>query len=201
MKNIFKLMGLALLAGTLMLASCEKDPANPNDDNTPGDSINDGGNENPSSTIVKGTIAQGEWQKTLDFNNDGTYEYHLSTGYDMTGKSTLYGGVMIDVNGCNIWTMSAGYPTEGWDQIKSLTEGTEVGTNGVYGSEGDAYIQSNQGTTQYVGFKLKIGANTHYGWGKVSITSGTDGYDYTANWEEIYYNSTPNAAIKVGQRQ
>ena len=200
MKSIFKLSGLALLAGTLALTSCGKDPVNP-DNNNPGNDDNGGGTENPTTTIVRGTIVNGEWQKTLDFNNDGTSEYHLTTGMDMTGKSTQYGGVMIDVTGCNIWTVSAGYPTEGWDQIQNLAEGTEVGASGVYGSEGDAYIQTNKGTTQYVGFKLKIGANIHYGWGKVTLANGTDGYDYNANWEEIYYNSTPNAAIKVGQRQ
>ena len=49
------------------------------------------------------------------------------------------------------------------------------------------------GDTANFGFKFTIGANTHYGWGKMSLNPG-------ANYEiiEAYYETTPGLAIHVG---
>lgn len=202
MKSIFKVLGLALLACTLTLVSCQKDPSTPNTPNNPENPNNPNNPDNPggnTSTIIRGTImADG-----LDFNNDGSADFILSIGYDMTGKAIENGGVYFyetNPQG-NIVTMSAGYNAgEGWDQIKNLGNGAIINENSCFGSEGDGYLQPNQGNEQYVGFRMVFAGKTYFGWAKVVISAGSDGYDNKATWSEIYYNSTPNSAITTGQR-
>jgi hypothetical protein len=54
------------------------------------------------------------------------------------------------------------------------------------------------GTVSYMGFRFKLGSNTHYGWAKVVI-SGTPTTGYTATFQKIAYESTPNTPIGAGQ--
>lgn len=198
MKKFFRMMSLVLVAGCLAFAACEKDPENGgnNPGTNPGDNSG-GGTSSETSTIVKGTVkANG-----LDFNNDGTIDFAITTGYDANGMSIENGGVAFyETNPSgNIVTMSTGYPNEGWDQIKNLGVNAQVNGSSVFGSEGDGNLQPNQGNEQYVGFRIVLNGQKYYGWAKVTLTSGSDGFEYKATWNEIYYESTANATITTGK--
>ena len=195
MNKIFKLFGLALLACTFTLASCGgDDPVTPGPDPDPNGG-NGGGNDQPSSTIAKGNVTS----TGLDFNGDGTVEFRFSTGEDGETYQPVTNGnlVFYDITmENNIVTLSSGYPNEGWDRIKNLSANTTIdATTQYWGSEGDASLQSNQGSNQIVGLKFKLGDGIHYGWASATHNGSS------ATWNEIYYNTTPNQAIKAGQKQ
>lgn len=205
MKNIFKLMGLVLLAGALSLASCTKEEENnPNNGNNTGD--NNGGN---TSTIARANIGSGtfgDWGTVegLDFNKDGNLEYRFATGYTEEGDYIENGSLDFSANwsenGMNIVTMGT-MNTGNWDKIKTLTSGTTIDGSCTYGAEGDAAIDATSGATSvYVGLRIKLGNNIHYGWAHANVATGSGDYAYVVTWDEAYYNTTPNAAIKAGQK-
>ena len=69
------------------------------------------------------------------------------------------------------------------------------GIDPVAGAQGWAI-----GNTGYFGFKFSNGSGVHYGWGQINIHGVTGGFvqgqGYTLT--EAYYNTTPDASIKVG---
>ena len=69
----------------------------------------------------------------FDFNNDGTAEFTFSE----SGGTV---GAMFDSESINFITYGTIDSGEGWDVIKSLTTGTNINSTGVFGAEGDAYI-------------------------------------------------------------
>lgn len=149
--------------------------------------------------IVMGTVTS----DGLDFNNDGTNEFNLyDGGFDVTHTNAMLEFSWSD-GGNNIWT-NGNFDTGGWDDVKPLALGTSIGANGNWEALGDAYIVNGNdetlfpmNTDSYVGFRFKIGNNTHYGWAKVhlsgSITSGVQ-----VQWIECAYETTPNTAISAG---
>lgn len=189
MKKTLKSFGMLLLVGCLAIASCSKD-----DDTTTPNNGNNSGNGS-ASTIAKANIGNGtygSWGTTngIDFDKDGKLEYRISSGELENGDldfSENYG------TGTNIATIGGPYPTEGWDQIKAIPEGTEINSSTNFGAEGDAYILQSSGNSQYVGLRIGIGGKTYYGWARATISGST------VTWVEAYYNTTANAAIKAGQ--
>ena len=65
------------------------------------------------------------------------------------------------------------------------------GIDPVAGAQGWAI-----GNTGYFGFKFSNTSGVHYGWGQINITGTPVGQGYTLT--EAYYNTTPDASIKVG---
>jgi uncharacterized repeat protein (TIGR02543 family) len=139
-----------------------------------------------SAEIVQGTVRS----NGLDFNNDGTCEF--SWTYDNTYLT-------YDAeNQCNIWG-----DEEAWDAPKPLSAGTSIGSSANWSGYGDCSIVGfgetpaiPVGQNVYIGFRIEYSDGLHYGWGLVSI-SGSD-YSYTANWQAIYYETTPNTPINAG---
>lgn len=135
----------------------------------------------------------------LDFNCDNQLEYSFSYGVGENGESIENGGIVFNWSegGTNVATISQ----EEWDRIKNLTEGTQVGPSTGWYAAGDAYLNINNGAAQYVGFRFKLGNNLHFGWARVSVVANDDPETpYIATWHEIYYQSSPNTAIGVGDR-
>ncbi|MFA7132012.1 MAG: T9SS type A sorting domain-containing protein [Bacteroidales bacterium] len=165
------------------------------------------------ATIVVGTVGNGnfiDWQNVstpafgLDFNNDGVLEFKLSnSGFDIENINCY-----IEYNASspinNIWAI--GTEDENWDIPKNLTLNTQIGTSGNWVGMGDCSLTNwtddspvfAVGTVSYMGFRFKLGSNTHYGWAKVVI-SGTPTTGYTATFQKIAYESTPNTPIGAGQ--
>ena len=162
------------------------------------------------ATIVVGTVGNGtfvNWENVsspefgLDFNNDGILEFKLSnSGFDIENTNCY-----IEYNATNnIWANGTG--DENWDIPKNLALNTQVGISGNWIGMGDCSLTSwadespvfAVGTVSYMGFRFKLGSNTHYGWAKVLIT-GNATIGYTASFQKIAYESTPNAPIGAGQ--
>ena len=140
----------------------------------------------------------------LDFNNDGVLEFKLSnSGFDVENINCY-----IEYNASNptfnIW--AAGNQDENWDIPMSLALNTSIGSSGNWVGMGDCSLVSwlddspvfTVGSVNYMGFRFKIGANTHYGWAKVVIT-GSEAIGYTANFQEIAYETSPNTPILAGK--
>lgn len=203
MNKLFKALGMALLALTFTLASCEKDPqpnGNDNGTETPdngGDNGSDnGGNNNGDNNEPTTTIAQGAFVEEgtypgwpiptsgLDFDKDGTIEFRV---YDSpTGLDYGYIIFNYEDGGNNL--------TTNWDEVSPVAEGSTIDGSCSFGSYGDATLDASP-ATQYIGFRIKFDDGIHYGWTKVTI-SGTH-----VDWCEVYYEKTPNKAIKAGQKQ
>lgn len=162
------------------------------------------------ATIVVGTVGNGSftgWDNVtspafgLDFNNDGNLEFKISN----SGESI---NCYIEYNSSsptnNIW--ANGTADENWDIPKNLTINTQIGNSGNWIGQGDCSLINwsddspvfSVGTISYMGFRFKIGTNTHYGWAKVLIT-GNSTTGYTATFQQIAYESTPNTPIGAGQ--
>ena len=141
------------------------------------------------ATIVVGTVGNGnfiDWQNVstpafgLDFNNDGVLEFKLSnSGFDIENINCY-----IEYNASS--PIPAPVPAHTTTLDCSLTNWTD-----------DSPVFA-VGTVSYMGFRFKLGSNTHYGWAKVVI-SGTPTTGYTATFQKIAYESTPNTPIGAGQ--
>lgn len=162
------------------------------------------------ATIVTGTVGNGnytDWNNQtsqafgLDFNNDGNLEFKISNSGENTNCYIEYNS-SSPIN--NIW--ASGTVDENWDIPKNLTINTQIGTSGNWVGMGDCSMTNwsdgspvfSVGTTSYMGFRFKLGSNTHYGWAKVVIT-GNSTTGYTVTFQQIAYESTPNTSIGAGQ--
>ncbi|NQY28709.1 MAG: T9SS type A sorting domain-containing protein [Flavobacteriaceae bacterium] len=132
----------------------------------------------------------------IDFNNDTIPEFTLDEQGDGT-VGTFFNST--DFNFIGYGSLAGGY---GWDIIKPLTNGFTVNNTGSFEAQGDAYINAmwqNPGDEfpegiSYVGVKLKLGANTHYGWLRVNSASGV------ITLLDYAYNTTANESINAGQQ-
>lgn len=152
--------------------------------------------------VQQGTIGTGsfiDWSGSaiddiygLDFNNDGTIEFRITYGYTDMGDEIENGGITFawTEGGNNIVTPSE----EQWDQVKNLADGTQVGPNSGWYAQGDAYLGFEPAIN--VGFRILIGGQVHYGWGKVAVNTSAG----VADWQEIYYQAAANTPISVGAR-
>lgn len=163
--------------------------------------------------IVIGTVGNGNFVNWsgysyetygLDFNNDGNLEFALSNAESEVSAANCMLQWSWSEGGTNVWTAGS-LESGAWDEVNELTEGTAISASANWQGQGDATLVSfydglivplNQDF--YVGFRIKLNNNTHYGWAKVEVTgNATNGYE--AQWKQIAYNATPNAAISAGQ--
>ena len=159
------------------------------------------------ASVVMGTVNVGQYNGTLDFNNDGNADFYIqSTSAYETDLVNCVIRFTWSEGGNNIWTVgNIDLGQEGWDWVNPLTAGASIGANANWQAQGDAYLADvGYGTSYipvnqdvYIGFRLKINGNTHYGWAKVRMT-GSDATGYTAQWIECAYESTPNTPIAAG---
>lgn len=82
------------------------------------------------SQIVEGTIITGDG---LDFNNDGTVEFSISSG-NGTNDYIIYYDINTDNN---VWTIG-NLETGSWDLPSNLALGTEIGSTANWEAQGDA---------------------------------------------------------------
>jgi len=166
-----------------------------------------------NAQVVTGTIGNGtfvDWsgysstEYGLDFNNDGTLEFALKSAETETPSTNCAIQWTWSENGNNVVTAGT-LDSGGWDEVSPIQAGNAIGANSNWGGEGDAYIVNYYGDVMlpvnqdcYLGFKIKLGTNVHYGWAKVKLT-GNASAGYNATWSQIAYNTTPNASINAGQ--
>lgn len=163
--------------------------------------------------IVVGTVGQGsftDWSGStssrfgLDFNNDGVLEFVLKDAEASVSATRCALEWSYSDNGNNVWT-AGDLNQGGWDEILAISANASISSSGNWEGQGDAYLVNyydevvvpvNQDF--YVGFRVKVNGSTHYGWARVKLT-GNANSGYTADWQQIAYNSTPNAPISAGQ--
>lgn len=126
----------------------------------------------------------------FDFNGDGINEFEV----DETG----YFSYDWTATGNNIWAI--GTIADGWDTPKPLTAGTVIDASGNFIGGGDASMDAwgagtpfPNGTDSYMGVRLGMAGNTHYGW----IRLMWDGADWI--YKDFAYEKTPNMLIKAGE--
>lgn len=139
----------------------------------------------------------------LDFNNDGNLEFALSEGEAEFSTTNCMMQWSWSENGNNVWT-NGSVAAGGWDEVHAITQGTSIGASANWEGQGDAYLINYYGEVLvpvnqefYLGFRVKLGSNVHYGWAKVKVT-GNSSSGYNAQWMQIAYNSQPNASINAG---
>lgn len=191
MKNIFKLMGLVLLAGALTLASCSKEE----DTNNSGNNNAGGGNNGGSSTI-----AYTDYTSNPVVYGSGVHPFIPGVSSDEFNYTIEDGfGYLI-----SIYETGAGIVSEtgvewGYDNVALLAEGTEIGASSRFTSNNSVSLYMDDNTTWYnrtgyVGFKMAKNGATHYGWAKIKVdNNGVTIYG-------IAYEQTANKSIKAGQK-
>jgi hypothetical protein len=133
----------------------------------------------------------------FDFNGDGTNEFDINTN-QYSGDYFTYTN---SPTGTNIW--AAGNANSGWDVVKPLALNTNINSSGNFIGMGDASMTdwSNGNTTfplntdSYIGVKIIINNQTHYGWIRVNWNGNSFVY------KDFAYQATPNTAIKAGEKQ
>ncbi len=125
----------------------------------------------------------------IDFNGDGTNEFSLT--------SSDYITYAWSSGGTNIW--ANGTDDVGWDVPNPLIQGTVIDGNGNFIGAGDVSMDGwGQGTPfslnqdSYMGCRLSIDGQTHFGWIKVMW----DGTNFI--YKEFAYQSAANTAINSG---
>lgn len=163
--------------------------------------------------IVVGTIGQGsytDWSGStssrfgLDFNNDGVLEFVLKDAEASVSASQCALEWSYSDDGNNVWT-SGDLNQGGWDEIHAISANTSISSSCNWEGQGDAFLVNYYDEVLvpvdqdfYVGFRVKVNGSTHYGWARVKLT-GNASSGYSADWQQIAYNSTPNAPISAGQ--
>lgn len=152
-----------------------------------------------NAQITQGTIGNGTFVDYsgisnqaygIDFNNDGNLEFRIRD----FASDVNYGNCMLDYvyseNGNNIVA-----DAEIWDYMGTLQQGTVIGPGSNFAGYGDAYFNTYEQipASFYVGFRIALGNNIHYGWALVNFSNNN------ATWVKCYYNATPNAPINAGQ--
>lgn len=135
----------------------------------------------------------------IDLNNDGAVDFKIGTAYEMVDpyREIENGSLEFKWQGSGYVSLTnivvMGSTEDGWDKIKNLPANTTVDASSNWNSQGDAYVQLGSGNAQNVGLRVYVNGNTYYGYATVTV-SGT-----TCTWNSVYFNATPNAAIRVGQ--
>jgi hypothetical protein len=163
----------------------------------------------PCNTRMTLSIDGSYGNTPLDLNNDGIVDFSFVVfSYGIGGRSSQFLGIGRKVNGNGV----VGVKLEGQNNITAavLSPGTEVGstdsfvdgadlvhifegTQGGYGSGGWLPVEAG-----FVGLKLLINGEVHYGWALVKFP-----YPYGFRSGSIYgyaYENTPNKSIIAGKR-
>jgi len=126
----------------------------------------------------------------FDFNHGGVQEIEL--------PNPTYLSYTYEDGGTNIW--ANGNMDDGWDVPKPLDFGTVINASGNFIGGGDASMDAwgagtpfPVGVDKFIGVRLSIFDNTHYGWIRVQW----DGSNFI--YKDYAYESTPNQAIQAGE--
>ncbi len=151
----------------------------------------------------------------LDLNSDNIVDFSFSTMIGSSVVSYSYITINFDYNGGLIYGASG----NSWmgnssdTTIVDVPAGSTIGSGGFFYGSGSALgvmidysvpAMGLSGTLQYgpflgqegfAGLKFQIGADTHYGWVRVEVTS--DGTILSV--KDYAYDATPNTAIVAGE--
>lgn len=140
----------------------------------------------------------------LDFNNDGEVEFTITDfGFDVVFEKSFISYSWSEI-GSSIWTVG-NMEIGNWDAVYNVPFNTAIGANSNWASEGDAMIidmftQTSWlpiGEDSYIGFRVLLNGNIHYGWAKVNVTGdATTGFH--VEWLQCAYETTPNTPILAG---
>lgn len=146
----------------------------------------------------------------LDMDNNGQPELRFETiTYQLSSGSVQIAGLSILGNASNAVLgslYSSSYPvpfsmnngdsisntSTPW-QDQTMNNGVQY-LGGVYGSYSIGnWLGVND---KYLGVRFKIGANTHYGWVRLSVSAGAD----TITIKDYAYQTLPGVGITAGQQ-
>ncbi len=197
-KKIKQYSALALATASILPMSCSKDKES-NDVNIDDKTVN----KVLNAVLISGTEFGKE--DSIDVNSDGQFDFDLAVGTE-TYSSNTYGYSFIDgkVAGNQIlsnnqtissYTLPIVTTKNSGDKINSSSSNWE--NNSYVGYKyNSAQVGIAGGGDKLIGFRFKAGANTHYGWMKVNLSS-----DYkTLTIKELAYNKTPDAEIAAGAK-
>jgi hypothetical protein len=141
---------------------------------------------------------------SVDINADGTFDLGMVINDYPSYSATVITGGPINSQGHAM----AGSTTSSYNYPFKLNTGDQINTqlfipDDSFGSfsivvagSNPFYSHWNGGVADgYLGMKLKIGANTHYGWVRMDITANNK----TIVIKDMAYNSTPGGAMQAGQ--
>lgn len=139
---------------------------------------------------------------SIDINQDGTYD--LGMIIYASGSNAIVLGLPINSQGHAM----AGSTPSSYNYPFKLNSGDQVNTQAflpadslgtftfVYGGTNPYNELWNGGVTDgYLGLKLNVSGNTHYGWVRMDMAANGQ----TVVIKDMAYNSTANGAITAGQ--
>lgn len=119
--------------------------------------------------------------------------YVTALGYGANIGPSLSPGVWSSGGGALGSSASSYY--FGWWWVSTTGGGTFGGSNGPYSS--GTYNGPWGGQDRAIGLKINIGGNTHYGWARVAVQSGYNGFTI----KEYAYEATPDVHVQAGSTQ
>ena len=141
---------------------------------------------------------------SIDINMDGTFDLGMIISDYPSYMATVIAGGPINSQGHAM----AGSTTSSYNYPFKLNAGVDVNTQTfiadnsfgtfalVVAGSNPYYSFWNGGVTDgYLGMKLKVGGNTHYGW--VRMDMAADNKQVVI--KDMAYNSTPGGSIQTGQ--
>ena len=155
-------------------------------------------NPDATATLGVGGMSGGN-VASIDFNNDGTEEYNFR--WDDNGATGWFMH-MTYANGNEFNLKGTAVNPYGGRYIQPMNAGQNINSAANWGnSYPEPFIGDNAAPNfkglgdKYVGVKFFLGANTHYGWVLVSFDNNKK-----ITVKEYAYESTPNKAIKAGDK-
>ncbi len=144
--------------------------------------------------------AVGNYTQDIDLNNDATPDFRITGAQTGTFSMALAQAQQIGTGNSVLGT--------GGGEAQALIAGTVIDGNAttwVQMNSGNQIMALQAGTTLigpwigatdlYLGLKLIINSNTHYGWARFSFYSPANSYTF----KDYAYNSIPNQQILAGQ--
>lgn len=154
--------------------------------------------------MVNKTLSLANPVDSIDINADGTFDLGMIISDYPSYSATVITGGPINSQGHAM----AGSTTSSYNYPFKLNTGDQLNTQGfiadnsfgtfalVVAGSNPFYSHWNGGVTDgYLGMKLKVGANTHYGWVRMDIAANNK----TIVIKDMAYNSTPSGAMQAGQ--
>lgn len=134
----------------------------------------------------------------IDFNNDGTYEFDISTGSG-PGTYLTYYNYGADNNVHALGNLIDG----GWEVPNCVALGYTIGSSGNWQGQGDCSIDANGGGNasitfnqdEFLAVRFNLGGTSiYYGWIRFSMTAAG-----AITYKDYAYNATPGVTINAGQ--
>lgn len=206
MKRFIHMLSIALMAVSLTLVSCGKDPVvDSNDPNTPNNpNIPEDPDHPRVATLARGTISD----TGVSFDGEEVLHF-IQVGCDfLIQGGTVRNGATYDRSaGVEVLYQEAN--TNDY-YVQNLSHGDSVGPMQLYWQNNDLiYFNDNTMTrtedgkwSTCIGFRF-VGTDgaTHYAYALVEIERDEQqDWLFVARWKEVFYETTPEQGVRVGDR-